>query len=84
MVVKVPIHHAKDHLSQLIADLATTSEEVHITKHGRVVARLVAPPALGVILGVGAASTAAVPSVEDLHWSEAELHGMLGAPVFPA
>lgn len=84
MTVRRPIHEIKDHLSSVIAELAETGEEVEITKHGRVVARLVPPRASGVILGLGARSGATVPSVEDLRWTDDEITDLFGGPALPA
>lgn len=87
MTVTMAIHEIKDHLSSVIANLANTGEEVEITKHGRVVARLVPPRPSGVILGLGAVSpgieTKVAPSVEDLRWSDDEIGEMFDGPVFP-
>ena len=83
MAVPMPIHEVKDHLSRVIAELAASGEEVHITKHGRVVARLVLPTPPGVVLGLGVAHHGAVPDVHDLHWSDEELDAMFGGPAVP-
>lgn len=83
MTVKMPIHEIKDRLSSVIADLAATGEEVEITKHGRVVARLVPPRPGGVILGLGARSGRSVPGVEELRWSDDEIADMFDGPVVP-
>jgi prevent-host-death family protein len=84
MAVTMPIHEIKDHLSRVIAELTETGEEVEITKHGRVVARLVPPHPTGVVLGLGARPAGSTPSVDDLRWTDDELDEMLGAPVDPA
>jgi prevent-host-death family protein len=84
MTVTMAIHEVKDHLSRVIAELAETGEEVEITKHGRVVARLVPPRPTGVVLGLGARPGAGVPSVEDLRWSDDEIAEMLDGPVTPS
>ena len=83
MTVTKPIHEIKDHLSSVIAELIETGEEVEITKHGKVVARLVPPRPGGVILGLGARPNASTPSVEDLRWSDDEIANMFDGPVFP-
>jgi prevent-host-death family protein len=84
MTVTLPIHEVKDHLSGVIASLAETGEEVEITKHGRVVARLVAPNPTGVVLGLGANSGGNTPSIEDLRWDDDELSDMIDGPALPA
>lgn len=84
MTVSMAIHELKDHLSRVISELAATGEEVEITKHGRVVARLVPARPAGVILGLGARPGAAVPSVEDLRWTDDEIAEMVDAPVSPS
>ena len=83
MTVRKPIHDIKDHLSSVIAELAETGEEVEITRHGKVVARLMPPLPSGVILGLGARHGTTAPSVEDLQWSDEEIASMLNGPVFP-
>ena len=87
MTVTMAIHEIKDHLSSVIASLVETGEEVEITKHGRVVARLVPPRPSGVILGLGAVlpgtEAIVVPSVEDLVWSDDEIADMFDGPVLP-
>jgi prevent-host-death family protein len=83
MAVTMAIHEIKDHLSSVIARLAESGEEVRITKHGRVVAVLVAPPATGVMLGLGERPDGRVPDIEELQWTHAELTEMFGGPVFP-
>ena len=83
MTVTKPIHEIKDHLSSVIAELAETGEEVEITKHGRVVARLVPPRGMGVILGLGARPNANAPSVAELRWSDDEIADMFDRPAFP-
>lgn len=84
MTVIMAIHEVKDHLSGVIAKLVETGEEVAITKHGRVVARLVAPSPAGVVLGLGASAGGTTPSVEDLRWDDGELADMLNGPALPA
>ena len=84
MTVTMAIHEIKDRLSSVLAQLTATGEEVEITKHGRVVAVLVPPRPRGVVLGLGARPDAQTPSVEDLRWSEDELHDMFGGSTFPA
>lgn len=83
MTVTKPIHEIKDHLSSVIAELLATGEEVEITRHGKVVARLVPPRPIGVVLGLGARHVASAPDVEDLRWSDDEIADMLDGPVFP-
>ena len=83
MTVKLAIHEVKDRLSSVLAELAKTGEEVEITKHGRVVARLVPPNPTGVKLGIGAPLTGGVPTLEELRWSDDEIDSMLGAPIAP-
>ena len=83
MTVTKPIHEVKDHLSSVIAELAETGEEVEITRHGKIVARLVPPRPSGVTLGLGARPGVIAPSVEDLQWSDDEIADMLDGPVFP-
>jgi prevent-host-death family protein len=83
VTVTKPIHEVKDHLSSVIAELTATGEEVEITRHGKVVARLVPPRPTGVVLGVGARSGAGTPSVDDLRWSDSEIAEMLDAPALP-
>ena len=83
MTVTKPIHEIKDHLSSVIAELAETGEEVEITRHGKVVARLVPPRPNGVVLGLGSRPAVSAPGVEDLHWSDDEIADMLDGPVFP-
>jgi prevent-host-death family protein len=83
MTVKMAIHEIKDHLSSVIAALAETGEEVEITKHGRVVARLMPPRQRGVVLGVGAIAGRAA-AIDDLRWSDEEIAEMVDGPVFPA
>ncbi|MFN3216887.1 MAG: type II toxin-antitoxin system prevent-host-death family antitoxin [Acidimicrobiales bacterium] len=84
MTVTMAIHEVKDHLSRVIAELAETGEEVEITKHGRVVARLVPPRPTGVVLGLGVRPSVGVPSAEDLRWSDDEIAEMLDGPVTPS
>lgn len=84
MTVTMAIHEVKDHLSGVIAKLVETGEEVAITKHGRVVARLVAPSPTGVVLGLGATAGGNTPSVVDLRWDDGELANMLNGPAHPA
>ena len=84
MTVSKAIHEIKDHLSSVIAELVETGEEVEITKHGRVVARLVPSRPPGVTLGLGARRNRAAPSVDDLRWSDEEIADMFDDPVFPA
>jgi prevent-host-death family protein len=83
VTVTKPIHEIKDHLSSVIAELLATGEEVEITRHGKVVARLVPPRPDGVVLGLGARPAASAPGVEDLRWSDDEIADMLDGPVFP-
>ena len=83
MPIQMPIHEVKDHLSRVIAELAVSGDEVHITKHGRVVARLVPPTPPGVVLGLGIAHHGEVPDVDDLHWTDDELGAMFGGPAIP-
>ena len=83
MPVTMPIHEVKNHLSQVIADLAATGDEVHITKHGRVVARLVPSLPAGVLLGQGVRPDAAAPDLADLRWTDDELDEMFGGPALP-
>jgi prevent-host-death family protein len=83
MTVTMAINEVKDRLSSVLAQLAETGEEVEITKHGRVVARLVPPRPDCVILGLGA-KEGRVPDVEDLRWTDDELQEMFGGPIFPA
>jgi prevent-host-death family protein len=84
MTVTMAIHEVKDHLSRVIAELAETGEEVEITKHGRVVARLVPPRPTGVVLGLGARPGVGAPDVDDLRWSDDEIAEMLDGPVSPS
>ena len=63
MTVKLAIHEIKDHLSSVIATLADSGEEVEISKHGRVVARLVPPRILS-------------PSPMHLSWTSAVESGV--------
>ena len=85
--VRLPIHVLKDRLSGVVAEIERTGEEVVITRHGRVVARLLPAPSSGVVLGAGVdpggRPAAAVPEVDDLAWVDDELDEMLGAPVEP-
>ena len=83
VTVKLAIHEEKARLPSVLAELAKTGEEVEITKHGRVVARLVLPNPTGVKLGIGAPSTGGVPTLEELRWSDDEIDSMLGAPTAP-
>ena len=83
MTVTKAIHEIKDHLSSVIAELAETGEEVEITKHGKVIARLVPPRPSGVTLGLGARQGAGAPSVEELQWSDDEVAAMFDGPVLP-
>jgi antitoxin (DNA-binding transcriptional repressor) of toxin-antitoxin stability system len=83
MTVTMAIHEVKDHLSGVIATLIETGEEVAITKHGRVVARLVAAPPTGVVLGLGANSRDNAPSVEDLRWDDGAIADMLDSSAIP-
>lgn len=83
MTLTMPIHEIKDHLSSVISELAQTGEEVEITKHGKVVARLVPPHPSGAILGLGARSNVSAPSVEELRWSDEEIADMFDGPMFP-
>ena len=63
--------------------VVVSGDEVHITKHGRVVARLVPPTPPGVVLGLGVANHGEVPDVDDLHWTDDELGAMFGGPAIP-
>lgn len=83
MAVTKPIHEIKDHLSRVIAELIESGEEVEITRHGKVVARLVPPRPTGVILGLGARPDVDAPSVDDLRWGDDEIADMFDGPVFP-
>lgn len=83
MPIRMPIHEVKDHLSRVIAELAASGEEVHITKHGHVVARLVPPAPAGVVLGLGGAHRGEVPDVGDLRWTDEDLDAMFGGPAVP-
>jgi len=83
VTITMAIHEVKDHLSGVIAKLIETGEEVAITKHGRIVARLVAPSPEGVVLGLGASARDNTPSVEDLRWDDGELADMLDGPALP-
>ncbi len=83
MTLKMAIHEIKDHLSSVIAELAETGEAVEITKHGRVVAILVPPPAAGVILGLGVRPDVRTPTIDDLRWNADEIRDMFGASTFP-
>ncbi len=83
MTVTKPIHEVKDHLSAVIAELTETGEEIEITKHGKVVARLVPPRQRGVLLGLGARPGVSTPGVEELRWSDDEIADMFGRPVLP-
>ena len=83
MAVTKPIHEVKDHLSSVIAELAETGEEVEITKHGKVVARLVPPRQTAVVLGLGARPGITPPSVEELRWGDDEIADMFDAPAMP-
>lgn len=62
------LDEVKIHLSGVIETLIETGEDVLITNHGRVVARLVAAPPTGVVLGLGANNRHDAPSIEDLRW----------------
>ena len=77
------IHELKNELSSVLADVAATGEEVQITKHGRVIARLLPPETTGVVFGVGADADIVVPDVDDLRWTPEELAGMSGGKVWP-
>ncbi len=77
------IHEIKDQLSSVITRLGETGEEVAITKHGRVVAMLIAPRPAGVILGVAVGTGQSSPDLEDLQWTAEELDAMLEGPVLP-
>lgn len=83
MTVTKPIHEIKDHLASVIAELAETGEEVEITKHGKVVARLTPPHPSGVVLGLGARPNGYALSVEALRWSDGEVADMFDGPVLP-
>jgi prevent-host-death family protein len=83
MTPKIAIHELKDQLSQVLAELTETGQAVEITKHGRVVAVLSAPPATQVVLGVGKRSDGRSPSLEDLQWTDEELGEMFGSDLFP-
>lgn len=83
MTVTKPIHEIKDHLSSIIATIEETGEEVEITRHGKVVARLVPPRPSGVTLGLGVRPGVGTPSVEDLRWRDDEIDRMINAPVTP-
>ena len=84
VAVTMAIHEIKDQLSRVIAQLAETGEDVEITKHGRVVARLVLPRSGAVVLGLGVRPEGGTPDVEDLQWSEEDLREMFGGSTFPA
>lgn len=83
MATKVAIHELKDHLSSIIATVAEAGEEIDITRHGKVVARLVPPHPSGVILGLGVRPDAGSPTVEDLRWTDEELAQMFDASMIP-
>lgn len=83
MSVIKAIHELKDELSSVIAQVAATGEEVQITKHGRIVARLVPPEPTGVVLGAGVRADVVVPDLDDLRWRADELAEMSGSPVEP-
>jgi prevent-host-death family protein len=83
MAVTKPIHEIKDHLSSIIAVMAETGEEVEITRHGKVVARLVPPRPNGVVLGLGIRTNVGAPSVEDLRWNDDEIARMIDGPAIP-
>lgn len=77
------IHELKNELSSVLAHLASTGEEVHITKHGKVVARLLPPEAAGVRFGVGVSADVQPVSVDELQWSEDEIARMFEASIEP-
>jgi prevent-host-death family protein len=83
VTVRMTMHQVKNHLSSVIAAVGETGEEVEITKHGRVVARLVPPHPTGVILGLGVGTTASIPEVEDLRWNDHALADMFGSTGLP-
>lgn len=79
----MPIHELKDRLSSVIATVAQTGEEVEVTRHGKVVARLVPPRGSGVVLGLGARPDIDIPTVEDLRWTDDEIAQMVDEPIVP-
>ena len=83
MATTKAIHELKNELSSVLAQVAATGEEVQITKHGRVIARLVAPEPTGVVFGAGADVEVIVPDLDDLHWTLEELAEMSGGAVWP-
>jgi antitoxin (DNA-binding transcriptional repressor) of toxin-antitoxin stability system len=62
MAIVMSLHEVKDQLSGVINRLIESGEEVEITKHGKVVAVLTAPPRSGVILGVAKRSDGCAPA----------------------
>ncbi|MEM9042068.1 MAG: type II toxin-antitoxin system Phd/YefM family antitoxin [Actinomycetota bacterium] len=84
MAVTKPVHEVKDQLSRVIAEVEETGEEVHITRHGRVVAHLVPPPSSGVVLGVGERTGVSAPDLDELRWSADELDGIVDGAVEPS
>ena len=79
----MPIHELEDHLSSVIATIVETGEEVEVTRHGRVVARLVPPRGSHVILGLGARPDIDSRTVEDLRWTDDEIAQMVEEPTIP-
>lgn len=77
------IHELKNELCAVLARVASTGEEVKITKHGKVIARLVPPESSGVVFGLGAGAGVASPSIEDLQWSDDELAIFYDDPIEP-
>ncbi len=77
------IHEIRDRLSSMLARLAAPGE-VENTKHGLVVAFLVPPRPTGVLLRLGARPGGQTPNVEDLRWSDDELHELINGSIYPA
>lgn len=83
MAIVMSLHEVKDQLSGVINRLIESGEAVEITKHGKVVAVLTAPPRSGVILGVAKRIDGRAPSIDDLSWTTEELSELSGGPILP-
>lgn len=83
MAREMAIHEIKDQLSRVVSEVVESGDDVLITKHGRVVAKLTAAPPERIVLGTGQRPDGNAPDLEELRWSPEELDEMFGGAVFP-
>jgi prevent-host-death family protein len=79
-MVTVKLNEAKTHLSELV-QRAEVGEEIEITRHGKVVARLV--PASSALVRIAGQGRGTVEYLEPLKFTDDELDDMLNGTIEP-